>query len=142
MRLFEAGDVFRGPFPLGNSLKDRPVIIVVDEDATDGTLIACTTTDDSIFVDSTTELKARCHPLINKDCTVAYGEAKVLAREQADQIRRLISAGQYQFNPQHKIGIADLKRIQQGFGDSNGVPLDERDLPVSAHKYAKKRGII
>ena len=142
MRRFEAGDVLRGPIQLGNSKKERPFIVVADEDPEDGTLVVCTTTDDSYIADQTTPLTGGCHPFINKDCTVAYGEAKVLDASTVGNLRAAAQADSYEFNPNVKLGAADLQRVQKGFGDSNGIPLDRRDLPISAHNYARRRGII
>lgn len=142
MRPFEAGDVLRGPIQLGNSKKKRPFIVVFDEDPVDGTLVVCTTTDDSDFADQTTLLTRGCHPFINKDCTVAYGEAKVLDASTVGNLRAAAQANSYEFNPNVKLSAADLQRVQKGFGDSNEIPLDRRDLNINAHEYAKKRSII
>ena len=142
MRLFEAGDVLRGPFPLLNSNKKRPYIIVVDEDPTDGTLIVCTTTDDSIWSDKTTPLAAGCHPLVDKDCTVVYGHALVLSAQQVQNIRDAVQRGDVAFDPDEKLGHSDLARVQEGFGDINGIAVTDRDVAVGAYEYAKKRGIV
>lgn len=127
---------------LGSSNKERPFIIVADEDPVDGTMIVCTTTDGSVLADLTTPLSGGCHPLIDQDSTVAYGEAKVLDAKTVQAIRAATERGSYKFDPNSKLSAADLKRVQDGFGESNGIPLDQRDLKVSAHEYAKKRGII
>jgi hypothetical protein len=142
LRPFEAGDVLRGPIQLGNSRKERPFIVVADEDPEDGTLVVCTTTDVSYIADQTTRLTAGCHPYINKDCTVAYGEAKVLDASTVENLRAAVQDGIHAFKPNVKLSAADLQRVQKGFGDSNGIPLDQRDLKINAHEYAKKRSII
>ena len=134
--------MIRGMYPLGDSLKDRPFIIVADEDPILGTVIVCTTRDATIWSDSTTRLTANCHPLIDSDCTVVYGEAKVFRKVELDLIRQGIQAGTYRFEPKDILLPRFIKDIQDGFGEKNGVPLVQRDLPFAAQEYAKSRGIV
>lgn len=116
---------------------------MADEDPTDGTMIVCTTTDDGIWSDNTTVLVAGCHSLIDKDCTVVYGEAIVMDANKVSALRRAVAqSGPFRFDPNEKLNNADLQRVQDGFGDKNGIALEQRDLKVAAHEYAKKRGII
>lgn len=131
----------RGLVPLGNSFKDRPIIIVTDEDEC-GFLVVCTSKGESIWADKTTLLSAGCHPLIDKNCSIVYGEAEILSKEKAGALRALVERGKLQFDPSTKLASDDLQRIQKGFGTSNGIPLEERDLKRVAHEFAKARGII
>lgn len=117
------------------------MIFVADEDAS-GTILVCTTTDDSLYADRTTSLPAHCHPLINKDCTVAYGEAKIVKKAMLDALEDGITKGRYQFNAAQTLAPAHLQDIVSGLDVKDGIPLEERDLPVEVHRYAKDRGII
>lgn len=134
--------MLRGPFLLEGSIKDRPLLIAFDEHPTEGTLIACTSTDASVLSDGTTRLAGGCHPLIDKDCSVVYGEALVMDNAQLDGLRNLIRSGTYRFDPDKKLSAADTGRLQAGLGTGNGVPLEQRDLSVAAYSYAKRRGIV
>jgi|GEM_PF-6290680 len=108
------------------------MIVVVDEDSTGG-MIVCTTTSESVFVDTSVRLKGGCHPDLPKDCSVDYETAQVV--EDCSVIRRGIEQGLLRTNPTALLTISDLTRVQHGFGISHLAS-------AKVKAYAKKRGII
>jgi hypothetical protein len=129
--MFKAGQVIWGPDPY-RSKEGRPMLVMVDEDAS-GSLIVRTTTSKSIYADSTTPLKGGCHPDLPRDCLVDYDSTRHIP--DATVLRKGIRDGSLRTDPAILLDPADLERAQKGLGISALTNSE-------AKAFARKRGII
>lgn len=129
--MFKAGHVLWGVYPIGEN-KERPFIVLVDEQPGERTPVVCTSTDLGLGSDPTTVLKGGCHPEIPKDSSVVYEKALFL---DADALRVAINAGHYRFDSNTSLSPTDLADVQKGIDESDSTPRGIVD-------YAKKHGVV